>query len=89
MYGRALCKPYLYTGVSVGIGLVNGIVRGKQIFNLEYESKRISTLGVALQAHVIGTPSSWFGFGLSAACNINPTRSFGSITLNVHFGSFN
>ena len=87
LYGRVHREDYLVLSLSVGMSLINGVDRGKQINYREYERRDISGYGIPFEAKFrfeigrIGVGGSWFG-------NINLKKSFSGAMLEMHLKIF-
>jgi len=86
LYGRSLHAGSGYNAFSIGLGLVNSVHRGALLYGLNYETVRITSLGVSLDIQMFLTPCRYFGLGISLAGNLNPTRSFGAFILCLQLG---
>jgi len=63
-----------------------GAVWGNDLHSAAKARDRFVTVGVALETQVIFRPASWFKLGVAAELNINPSVSFGALSLFVPFG---
>lgn len=90
LYGRSLHAGSGYNAFSIGLGLVNSVHRGALLnqapYGLDYETVKITSLGVSLDIQMFLTPCRYFGLGISLAGNLNPTRSFGAFILCLQLG---
>ena len=75
MYGRAFGSEGTFVSVGVGAAYVGGSVLDQD-----------RTLGLALEAQVLGWASSPVSLGVYGFANLNGRHSFGGITLGLRFG---
>jgi hypothetical protein len=67
LYGRTLRKEYLELSMSTGVAYIDAIERGNRIEGKQFESVRISTMGIPFEARfridlgVISLGGAWYG----------------------------
>jgi hypothetical protein len=88
LYGRSSRNKQLLFSILAGIGLVNGIDRGKQIEYNKYEKINISTFGIPLEAKFRIELSRYVGIGGSCFGNINTKKTFFGGMLELYLGKF-
>jgi len=92
LYGYDLSSKSEYSVFSIGLGYVHSEHRGRIIpeppLRLMHERVTIGSLGAAIDLQVLLPLGSSVALGLSAAGNINATRSFGGGFVVLAIGSF-
>jgi hypothetical protein len=99
MYGRIAKSKYGFASISAGLGLVNGVKRGRYIdddfqgrygwFAIvidRYEKIDFLTLGIPAEIQAFWTPFSKLGIGITLYGNFNPEKSFAGLLVSIQIG---
>lgn len=94
LYGKNFKSKYLITSLSIGIGFVSGIRRGRYLYTeyhwlgeiRHYEKLPFYTAGIPIEAQISWIPTSFWGMGITAFANLNRRNSVVGILLSKSFG---
>ena len=88
LYGKTLREKIILLGLSAGLSYLNGVNRGKQIENKEYEKVKINTVGIPFEAELMLEFSNIIGAGFIFYGNINKDKVITGVMFRIKFGSF-
>ena len=88
LYGKTMRQSIVLLNLSTGLSYLNGVNRGKQIENKEYEKVEINTIGIPFEAELMFEFSKYAGAGFIFYGNINKEKSFVGGMLRLKFGLF-
>jgi hypothetical protein len=87
LYGRYYKDNNIILSLSGGVGIINGIYRGKNIGGYEHEQIQISTIGISLVAQYAIFFKNHLGINVSAFTNINSKKILVGGMLGIHLGT--
>jgi hypothetical protein len=97
MYGRVKSNGKKQYSYSIGIGLIDGEMRGKYLYdesstwiisyhNIVYENIKFRTINIPLEFQRNYLPFPHFGIGLNAFANINTKLISGGVLIKFRWG---
>ena len=88
LYGLATRSSIWYASAAAGVGVLEGIRRGKSQGFLRYEKQSFATVGVPLDCQLFVNAFSFIGVGITGFANINPVKSYAGANLCLQIRRF-
>jgi hypothetical protein len=88
LYGKTLRQSIVLFSVSVGLSYLDGVNRGNQIQNEEFEEIKINTIGIPFETELMLEFSKYAGVGFNFYGNLNKDQSYVGGMLRIKVGMF-
>ena len=88
LYGRYYKDNNIILSLSGGMGILNGIYRGKNIGGYEHEQMQISTIGMSVVVQFAIFFQNYWGINISAFTNLNKKKILIGGMIGIHLGSY-
>lgn len=88
LYGKTLRQSIVLFSVSAGLSYLDGVNRGTQIKNEEFERIKINTIGIPFETELMLEFSKYAGVGFTFYGNLNKKESYIGGMFRIKVGLF-
>jgi hypothetical protein len=88
LYGKTLRQSVVLLSFSAGLSYLDGVSRGKQVQDKEFEKIKINTIGIPFETELMLEFSKYAGIGLTFNGNLNKEKSYVGGMFRIKVGLF-